>query len=192
MNTKSMFYLVFCLGLLACGPTSQGRNLAPSGEVEIKLESFEATFDQGKIIVRCAKSGDLQELSLAWNGKLQSVPKAELIGITLADLQTIKISCPYPDPTKSSSESLPEGEEYCFVTMAYGEDIVTDTLRNVKRHVRFEFFKGACSGRFRAIPEKSGKHWKLYHKSIGKDEMEFDEHDGVLQPWSLIRDFDRD
>ena len=187
---KSLFelYLITTFLLVVFCGLVRGGNLAPNGEVQVRMQSLAAQIPNGKITIRCADDGGLLELTISWNGKSTSVPRSELKDIALADLQSLQVTTPSPDPPGSNSESLDEGEEYCFVTMAFGSPIVTDDLRNIRQHVRFEFFKGGYVDRMTAIPDTSGKHWKIHRKAPGKDQEEFDEHVGTLQPWSLVRE----
>lgn len=185
--TSRLFLVATSLFVVFCALV-RGGNLAPNGEMEIQVQSLAAQFANGKIIARCADDGGLLELTIFWNGKSTSVPRSELDDIALADLQSLQVTTPFPDPPGSNPESLNEGHEYCYVTMAFGSPIVTETLRTRRKHVRFEFFKGKYVDRMTAIPEKSGIHWKIYHKALGKVQAEFDGHVGTLQPWSLVRE----
>lgn len=169
----------------------RGGNLSPNGEIEIELLSLEGRFPDGRFHVRLGADGSLQELLLEWKGKIGSVDLSEMKDITRVDLQSLQLTTPISSPPGKEASGLSEADN-CFVTMAYGDPIVTESMRRVKRHVRFRFSKGVYSGRFTAIPEKAGKRWKIFSKKKDKVEEKFDEHDGVLQPWSLIRDRERD
>jgi hypothetical protein len=185
------------LGAIVCFSFAQypsllwGANLSPNGEIEIELLSLEGRFPDGRFQVRRGADGSLQELLLEWKGKIGSVELSEMKDISRVDLQSLQLTTPIPSPPDKVTKGVSEADN-CFITIAYGDPIVSESMRSVKRYVRFRFFKGVYLGRFTAIPERTGKKWKILSKDKGKVEEEFDEHDGVLQPWSLIRDRERD
>ena len=186
MNTNPAKILII-VGWFCQSPLF-GATLDPHGELEVKVTMLEAQIPEGKIVLRCGDDGELQELTVVWNGKKESVARAELRGIALANLQSVKITCPGMPPW---IKNFPlKGDIH--VVMAFDEPIVTDSLDYASKHVRFNFHEGFYTGRFTAIPDKSGGKWKLFYKEKGEDEEEYKEYKGTLQPWSLIRDFNRE
>lgn len=181
-----------CIGatvfLIALSGT-EGGQLWHDGEVNAPLRNIEAGFSNGKIVARCGSGGELAELSLTWGGRTISVPEAEIKDISLADLQSIRVTIPASISTDSGNKM---SNPHLFLTMAYGPKLVNKSLQWVRRHVRFEFYDGDYKWRFVAIPETSKPEWTIYFKNVGKPEEEYDKHEGAIQPWSLGRAYGDD